>query len=93
MDDTSLQKFTVSAGVLEPDFDTSVYTYSLLLGAREEQVRFDWLTRDKGASCDLRGCPGNGKTLSLGKGGQKEVKLEVTSEDGCHTAVYKGKSS
>ena len=91
MDDTNLARLSVSKGVLNPDFDTNIYSYTLTLGPKQQEVTFDWMSRDKGACCDLKGILGSGKTLTLAKGKQKEVKLEVTSEDGNHAAVYKCK--
>ena len=90
MDDSRLSQLKFSAGRLDPEFHYDTFQYKLLLSALEDEVTFDWLTNDKGASCVMKGMPGSHRTICLGKGKQKEAKFEVTSEDGYHTSTYHG---
>ncbi|XP_066282667.1 uncharacterized protein [Branchiostoma lanceolatum] len=81
MDDCTLEKLGVSPGALTPKFHKDTAEYSVTVASNVENVKFDVLSSDSGASYQIKNSGGE-KTIPLKEGDVTTVQIEVSAEDG-----------
>ena len=53
MDDCNLEKLSIKPGKLKPVFKMDILEYAVTVGSNVENINFDCLTRDTGASYSI----------------------------------------
>lgn len=86
----SLSSAYLSTGAFSPSFDSSIYSYSSVVGTSESYVMLNLVTADSNATVQVNGQPyGNVSSEYLPlKSGDNFITIQVTAQDGTTRLAY-----